>query len=122
MKDKVHRPPCPKCRKPVGYDEANGDFCPHCEAPISWGIEIMTLGTGGLKQVKDKGSWSIRHDYCGYCIGWNAPAHPYDSVPLRKSVDTRGRVDHEKICDEHFPRFKKRQERYARIRKKRRSL
>ena len=119
----THRPPCPKCRKPVGYEEVDGDFCPHCSAPIAWGMTIMTLSGGAFRKVKDRGHWNIRTDYCRYCIedagGIDAPVHPYDSVPLRKAVDARGNVDHVKVCDEHLPRFTRNQERYARIRAKR---
>ena len=115
----THRPPCPKCRKPVGHDEVDGDFCPHCAAPISWGMTILTLSGGTFSNVKDRGSWSIRTDYCEYCSPFSGVSHPYNSVPRRKAVDTRGNVEYEKICDEHFPRFEKRQERYARTRARR---
>ena len=79
----------------------------------------MTLSGGAFRKVKDRGHWNIRTDYCAYCVGMNAPVHPYDSVPLRKAVDARGNVDHRKVCDEHLPRFTRNQERYARIRAKR---
>lgn len=115
----THRPPCPKCRKPVACDEVDGDFCPHCAAPISWGVTIMTMSEGTPRTVRDMGHWSIRTDYCEYCLGMSSPVHPYNSVPRRKAVDTRGNVEYEKICDEHFPRFEKRQERYARTRARR---
>ena len=121
MTTKAHRPPCPKCRKHVGHDEVDGDFCLHCSAPISWGVTIMTLSGGTFSKVKDKGHWSIRTDYCEYCMGMNAPTHPYNSVPLRKGLDIRGNADDWKVCEEHLPRFEKQQGRSARARARRTS-
>jgi endogenous inhibitor of DNA gyrase (YacG/DUF329 family) len=113
----THRPPCPKCRKPVGYEEANGDFCPHCEAPIVWGVTIGSSSGRGFKG--DEGHWSIRTDHCNYCVGWNGTEHPYGSVPLRKGLDVDGNEMTNKVCDKHLPLFEKEQERNARIRQRR---
>ena len=82
-------------------------------------MTIMTLSGGTFRRVKDKGDWSIRTDYCEYCMGMNAPTHPYNSVPLRKGLDIRGNADDWKVCEEHLPRFTRNQERYAKARERR---
>ena len=119
--EKAHKPPCPKCQKPVGYDEANGELCPHCEAPISWGITIGTISAdlSSISKANDKGHWSIRTDRCEYCRGWDSPVHPYNSLPQYLSFGYDGECRNVKVCDDHLKKFEKDQDRSRKSRHRR---
>jgi hypothetical protein len=120
-RNQKHRPPCPKCHKPVGADEVNGELCPHCEAPISWGITLGTISAdlSSISKANDKGHWSIRTDYCKYCRGWDSPVHPYKSLPQYLSFDYDGECSNVKVCDEHLKKFEQEEERRSRSRHRR---
>ena len=56
-------PPCPKCRKPVGYLETadlgrNGPReCPYCKAALVWSVTLGTLNRTGFHKAKPNASW-----------------------------------------------------------------
>ena len=102
-------------------DEVNGELCPHCEAPISWGITLGTISAdlSSISKANDKGHWSIRTDYCKYCRGWDSPVHPYKSLPQYLSFDYDGECSNVKVCDEHLKKFEQEEERRSRSRHRR---
>ena len=106
----VHKPPCPHCKAPLAAADVDGHYCPRCDGAIVWGQWLGSLGEDGFKNSKDRGHWSIKHDYCGWrACQYNpdAKAHPFDSLPRHMDVGVLGKSRMLTICPLCLPNFKK---------------